>query len=384
MRNKSLQTHHEKTTENISWEECLRDHENKIEEYLQNRLVRGCNPETTIRSDRSILLSTFRKIDVDDLSHPHGHRQLFFWELLNPKNGSYYASLITTSMIQEDKAIATRRGYMCCLRDFCNYVLVRPHIPGAGGTTFIDKYGPLTQTITKYDLVIHSQDRPRKKRYALATPLLNDVYEFIRIEYLPKVSVPHLASRNFVAIVLQAEVGARTSEMLAIRSSGSECDIDWAKQRVRLFGKGSKFSGKRIRWVPLSAYAVEVIQAFEKVFKPMFPSTSASEYLFLNRDGGQLSKWRYWKIFRELVDVATKAGVEIPPDLRPHDLRRTSVTRELEKNPLAYRQVLKHHGHSYPSSAAPYLIATDDDVEEEQNDLIDILVDSQVIKRRKK
>jgi len=85
---------------------------------------------------------------------------------------------------------------MCCLRDFCNYVLLRPHIPGTGGTTFIDKYGPLTQTITKYDLVIHSQDRPRKKRYALATPLLDDVYEFARVEYLPKVSVPHLAARN--------------------------------------------------------------------------------------------------------------------------------------------------------------------------------------------
>src|SRR6267154_4724831 len=232
MRNKN-QKHPERTRGIISWEECLRDHENKIEEYLQNRFVRGCNPETTIRSDRSILFSIFRKIDVDDLSHPHGYRQLVFWELLNPEKGSYYASLITTWMIQEDKAIATRRNYMCCLRDFCNYVRVRPHIPGAGGTTFIDKYGPLTQTITKYDLVIHSQDRPRKKRYALAKPLLDDVYEFARVEYLPKVSVPHLAARNFVAIVLQAEVGARTSEMLAVRSSGCACDIDWIKQRVR-------------------------------------------------------------------------------------------------------------------------------------------------------
>src|SRR6185295_50588 len=178
--------------------------------YLQNRLIRGCNPETTIRGDRSVLLSTFRKIRVDDPSHTDGHRQLLFWELLDPEKGPYFASLISMSMLEEKKAIATRCAYMWCLRDFSTYVLLRPHIPGGGGTRFNDKYGPMTQTITKYDVVIHSQDRPVKRRYALATPLLNDFYEFLRRDYLPHYSVPHLAARNFLAIVLQAEVGGRT------------------------------------------------------------------------------------------------------------------------------------------------------------------------------
>jgi integrase len=73
--------------------------------------------------------------------------------------------------------------------------------------------------------------------------------------------------------------------------------------------------------------------------------------------------------------------VQVPENLRPHDLRRTFATNELQKNPLAYRKVLKHLGHSYPSSAAPYLIATDEDVEEEQGDLIDIFVDPYIDKR---
>lgn len=67
-------------------------------------------------------------------------------------------------------------------------------------------------------------------------------------------------------------------------------------------------------------------------------------------------------------------------DLRPHDLRRTFATNELVKNPLAYRQVLRKLGHSYPSSAAPYLLATDEDVEDEQGDLIDIFIDPSVDK----
>ena len=64
-------------------------------------------------------------------------------------------------------------------------------------------------------------------------------------------------------------------------------------------------------------------------------------------------------------------------------LRRTFATNEYQKNPLAYRKVLKQLGHSYPSSAAPYLIATDEDVEEQQGDLIDIFIDPYIEIRRK-
>jgi hypothetical protein len=48
---------------------------------------------------------------------------------------------------------------------------------------------------------------------------------------------------------------------------------------------------------------------------------------------------------------------------------------------LAYRKVLRKLGHTYPSAAAPYLIATDADVEDEQSDLIDIFVSPYIEKR---
>ena len=56
----------------------------------------------------------------------------------------------------------------------------------------------------------------------------------------------------------------------------------------------------------------------------------------------------------------------LPEDLRPHDLWRTFATNYLEENPNGYRQLLKNLGHTYPSSAAPYLLAIDSDVEEQQ------------------
>jgi integrase len=152
---------------------------------------------------------------------------------------------------------------------------------------------------------------------------------------------------------------------------------------VRLFGKGKPYSGKRVRVVPLTPLALEVLRVFEKIFKPMFPRANVSDYLFLNENGDRLTKPQYYRNFRKMVELAREAGLPIPEDLRPHDLRRTFATNELEQNPLAYRKVLRKLGHTYPSSAAPYLIATDADVEDQQSDLIDIFVNPSVEKRRK-
>ena len=107
----------------------------------------------------------------------------------------------------------------------------------------------------------------------------------------------------------------------------------------------------------------------------MFPISSEKDYLFLDNNGKRLMAYQYARIFRKIVQQARNFGVPLPEDLRPHDLRRTFATNSLEKNPSGYRQVLKYLGHTYPSSAAPYLIATDDDVEEQQTDLIDVFVD---------
>ena len=224
---------------------------------------------------------------------------------------------------------------------------------------------------------MHANDRPIKPRYALAPALLDEFYEFLRTEYLPSHSVPHLGAQDYTAIVVQAEIGARTSELMGIRS----CDIDWQRSCVRLFGKAKPYSGKRVRTAPLTPFGMEVSRVFEKVFKPMFPRPAASDYLFLDKDGDRLGQNQYCSNFRKIVQLAREAGLPLPEDLRPHDLRRTCATNELEENPQAYRKVLRNLGHTYPSSAAPYLIATDADVEDKMNDLIDIFINPHIDKR---
>jgi integrase len=292
--------------------------------------------------------------------------------------------LLISLLLEDNLAHGTRRKYIRELRSFCDYVLAKPNVPGSAVLTISEKYGPITQTFTKYDVPMHVQDIATQPRYALSATLRDEFYEFMRTEYLPQHASPHRGARDYTAIVVQAEIGVRTSELLGIRSSGESCDIDWRTERVRLFGKGKAFGGKRVRTVPLTPLAMEVLRVFERVFKPMFPHTAAAGYLFLNEDGNRLGKRQFFKNFEKIVELARDAGVPLPEDLRPHDLRRTFATNEIERNPWAYRKVLRKLGHTYPSSAAPYLIATDADVEDEQSDLIDIFVDPYIEKRGKR
>jgi integrase len=363
----------------VPWEEQFEDHENKIEEYIQNCIFRGCSVDGTIRR-KAELQTVFRRIEIADPTHPAARRQLIVWDLLNPSRGPHYVNLIISSLLKDDVAPGTRRKYMNALRWLCDYVVAKPNLPGSSQLSLPEKYGPLVTSLTKYDLPIHAADRPRKKRYALAPELRDDFFEFLRLEHLPNHPQPHVAARNYTAIILQAEIGARSSELLGIRS---EDDIDELNGRIRLFGKGKAYSGKRLRWVPLTPLASEVLSTFRKFFKPLFPKAPDSDYLFLSEDGVRLTTFAYWKVFQRIVKRAIEFGLPLPPDLRPHDLRRTFATNKLQKNPLAYRKVLKNLGHSYPSSAAPYLIATDEDVEEQQGDLIDIFIDPYIEIRRK-
>jgi integrase len=366
----------------IPWEEQFEDHENKIEEYIQNCIFRGCSVEGTVRR-KAELQTIFRRLEIADSTHPAGRRHLIVWDLLNPSRGSHYVNLIVSSLLKDDVAPGTRRKYMSALRWFCDYVVAKPNLPGSSRVSLPEKYGPLVTSLTKYDLPIHAADRPRKKRYALAPELRDDFFEFLRLEYLRNHPQPHVAARNYTAIIFQAEIGARSSELLAIRSKGESSDIDEVNGRIRLFGKGKPYSGKRLRFVPLTPLASEVLSPFQKFFKPLFPKSPDSDYLFLSKNGVRLTSFAYWKMFQRIVKRAIEFGLPLPKDVRPHDLRRTFATNEYQKNPLAYRKVLKHLGHSYPSSAAPYLIATDEDVEEQQGDLIDIFIDPYIEIRRK-
>jgi hypothetical protein len=133
--------------QSIPWEEQLEDHQ-KIEEYLNNLVFRGCTYETTVRTSRAVVKRLFKRLQIEDPNHARGRRQILIWELLDPERGPSRLGLLTSSLLKDNLAHGTRREYICELRSFCDYVLAKPNIPGSSELTIIEKYGPIALTFT--------------------------------------------------------------------------------------------------------------------------------------------------------------------------------------------------------------------------------------------
>jgi len=78
----------------IPWQERLQDHNNKIDEYLQNSRFRGCDPKSTVYSKQVLLRSIFARVPITDMSDPTGLAHILLWDLLSPESSSFCLSQI--------------------------------------------------------------------------------------------------------------------------------------------------------------------------------------------------------------------------------------------------------------------------------------------------
>jgi site-specific recombinase XerD len=97
-------------------------------------------------------------------------------------------------------------------------------------------------------------------------------------------------------------------------------DVQIDSAEVRVKGKG-----RRVRIVPVGEMALETLGRYIREGRPRLIGGSESEYLFLSRNGRQLSSSDVW---RRLARHLVRAGV--PAGTTPHTLRHTFATHLLE------------------------------------------------------
>ena len=123
--------------------------------------------------------------------------------------------------------------------------------------------------------------------------------------------------------------GLRVSELVGLTLK----QLDLRRGVVRPLGKGSKE-----RVVPMVAKAVEKLELYLAQGRPRLLKGRQSQYLFVNRRGGPLTRQGFWKI---LKDYARKQGVA---DLSPHTLRHSMATHLLSRGAnLRVLQLLLGH-----------------------------------------
>ncbi len=110
--------------------------------------------------------------------------------------------------------------------------------------------------------------------------------------------------------------GLRVSELINLTFS----DINLSEMFVHAFGKGQKE-----RLVPFGRFARDAIERYIKESRPRFPHFTRTNYLFLSRKGGPLTRQAVFYIVKK---YAHREG--IGDWVTPHTLRHSFATHLLE------------------------------------------------------
>lgn len=153
-----------------------------------------------------------------------------------------------------------------------------------------------------------------------------------------------LEIRNKAMIELTYSCGLRVSELIDLKLGS----IHKQMGIIDVFGKGSK---ERI--VPVGERAMECIDNYLENARPIFANTKSKDYLFLNRNGEQMTRQMFFIIIR---DKAIEAGITKP--ISPHKLRHSFATHLLERG-LDLRLIQELLGHESISTTEIYTHVND-------------------------
>ena len=148
-----------------------------------------------------------------------------------------------------------------------------------------------------------------------------------------------LEIRNKAMIELTYSCGLRVSELINLKLK----DIHLQMHIIDVFGKGSK---ERI--VPIGDEAVSLIKNYLENVRPKYANSKSRDFLFLNREGMQMSRQMFFMIIR---DKAKLAGINKP--ISPHKLRHSFATHLLERG-LDLRLIQELLGHESISTTEIY------------------------------
>lgn len=150
--------------------------------------------------------------------------------------------------------------------------------------------------------------------------------------------------RNKILIEFLYSTGCRVSEVLSIKIS----DIDLKRGFVKVLGKGNKE-----RVVPIYEKLLDIIPDYLRIRHTYFVKERDNGYLFLNKNGGKLSRVMCFNIIKKACKDAN-----INKNVSPHTIRHSFATHLLT-NGADLRTIQLLLGHSNISTTEIYTHITD-------------------------
>jgi site-specific recombinase XerD len=332
----------------------LADHHALLHGYLDTHTTRNHSPRTSEAAQR-FLTGWFEGFRVPDERHPAGERQLLVWEAMEPVRGRQRIVGFSKGLVEAGLQPSTMRSYLGHLRRLFQYVLDYPYLPGAAGQSLTAKYGRVEQPVLEYDYPVHVLDH-EEEGFVLTGERLIQFYDFIRVTYLGRNQKKMPASRDYTMIVLAGESGLRADEIRHLDGCGPHRDLFYEHNRLQTrFGKAAKGSGKRIRKTIFTPFAQATVRVYEAQIRPSFPNATTSPALFLTESGERIGYRAMWRNLHVIVRDARQAGLDLPPKLSWHSLRKTFATTFMERHPDRPWVLMDMMGHLNPSTLHRYV-----------------------------
>lgn len=321
----------------IPLEEQRQDHEALIEQFLLSKKLRG-HTEGSIYKARLTLQGFFASVNA------------FAWQVTTEHVKAYHESLVEIEL-----ARATRRRYLNDIKQFYEFLIDHPEVPARTPSEQPErvdlKYGVrLVQPVDRWFLPQHSTD-DTPVRGIPSRDQLRSFFQWLR-KHIHKSRKPHVFARDYAMYRLIYHTGLRENETAKLDLKDLRFDLGTIHVR---FGKGTKGSGPRERYVPMTFYGLDkVLEIYLKEVRGHFKTADSCQAVFLSERGGGIgcSTLRYR--LGLLVDLAREEGLNLPL-FGVHDLRRAFATHLYEEHPDKIEAIRICLGHWNLTTTMKYL-----------------------------
>lgn len=144
--------------------------------------------------------------------------------------------------------------------------------------------------------------------------------------------------RDKAMLELLYATGIRVSELIQLNVQDLNFEIAFLKCN----------KGARERMIPIGSMAIAALKEYFNKSRPLLIQKSDEKALFVNVNGGRLTRQGFWKIIKQYKNQA-----QINKDITPHTLRHSFAAHLLE-NGADLRSIQEMLGHSDISSTQIY------------------------------
>ncbi|MCM3169479.1 tyrosine-type recombinase/integrase [Peribacillus frigoritolerans] len=253
----------------------------------------------------------------------------FIWEITIYDVDNFYMKLVGRGL-----AYSTRRKYQSTLTTFLDYLRSRH------SAEIWEKYGvKVPIVVDKYNKHYHRNDDTDNQVIPPQLEVLERFWESMK-EEMRHARKYHTVARDYVIFRILELTGLRTQEIIMIDVKDCRFELgEKGKLHVR-YGKGSKGSGYKQRWVPLLDDAEVLLKWYIENVRPLF-TNSLDGALFLSENNSRLNKD---SVRGNLRRRQIKLGFSVEEQFSPHQLRHSFATRQtgLGVDLLTLKELLGH------------------------------------------